>query len=160
MAFGIAVTDGIQVSTGTYGYIVRFSLHGQESDSVYQVQMLNELVSPILGDAITSGVNQSSLVSYPMDASCPDSAWSSSGDNIDIFLKLSAYPYVSTTRAGIWFYRNASNVSATPDYIDVPQEARELFKAYCFDEAYTLKGKRPKFDISEMINSEKTALGL
>ena len=158
--FGNAITDGAVISTGTYGYIVRFSLATQEVNSMLQIQMAQTSGTPVLSDVVTAGVSQAILAGYPELATCPDLAFSLTGLNLDVFLKTATYPYVAANRLGFWFYKDGTNVTGSSDKIDVPQEARELFKLMCLREGYVFLGKNPAYDIEAMIDEQKQLLGL
>jgi hypothetical protein len=159
--FGNAITDGAVVSTGTYGYIVRFAVGTQEVNSVLAIQMQNAAGTPtVLSAVVKAAVDQSILAGYPELITCPDLAFCLTGQNLDVFLKTATYPYAATNRLGFWFYRDGLNVALAGDKIDVPQEARELFKLMSLREGYVFLGKNPQYDIEAMIDEQKQLLGL
>ena len=156
--YGTAITVGAEVASGSHGYIVRFNLQANDVQSVTQVQA--EATGPVFSDVIQSPVDLATLAGYLALASPPDIAWSFSGGNLDVFLKTSKFPFESTTALAIWWMKNALNVALVTEYLDVPDPARELARLMALFEAYSATGKRPKYNIEQLIDAQKVLIGL
>lgn len=160
MAFGVAITDGVTVAVGTYGSIVRFNILNYEARTVKAVQMQNATPPEVMSAVVAGAETQEALQAYLEDASAPDIAYAKAGDILDVFLLTTAWPIAATNRIGMWFTRNAQNLAATTDKMDIPQEAKTLARALGLREAYLLKGKPVPFQIDEEVRSERARLGV
>jgi hypothetical protein len=158
MAFGNLITDGTQAVVGTYGYIVTFDLTLQDIRNITQVQLQKNATT--LSPAIVDLSTFEELSNYCEDSDCPDIAFCQTGNIVNIFLKTTTYPYDATVRIAFWFQRNAQNVSATTDYLDIPVESRTLFRALVLENVYLTKELKIPFDVQETIKTERANLGL
>lgn len=158
MAFGNPVTDLTQVAIGTNGYILSVDLESQEIDDAIQVQAQKNGIT--LSAPITDKSSISDLFSLPENSAPPSLAFAQDGTIVYIFLKTSEYAYVSSNRIAVWYSRNPKNVVSTSDKLDIPQEAKELFKMLVLDTMYRTQGKQtPRYIVDEITNQKKI-LGL
>jgi hypothetical protein len=157
--FGTLITSASQVSIGTYGYIVSFDLSINEMAKIVQVQMQNASTL-VLSTVSASGASLAALNNYPQLSSCPTFAWAQDGQTLYVFCKTATYPYTSATRVGIWYYRNAADLTAVTDNIDVSQDKEQLFRYLVLDTMYTNMGQRTPQVILQGISVERKRLGI
>jgi len=155
--FGIAINTGTQVAVGTNGYVASFDLINYEPQRVFQVQAER---NGVLSTPAKDTVSLDKLFGYPENSSPPDLAFAQSGNIVYVFFNGSKYPFDSTSRVAFWFFRNALNVTTATDKLDIPQEARELFKAIVLDKMFNLLQRPTPFEILETIRLEKEDLKL
>jgi hypothetical protein len=159
MAFGNPVTNGTKVAEGTYGYVVSFDLSNEEIKTLLQVQM-QDATAVEMGEVIDVGTDRAALFEYLEDVDCPDVAWFQEGVTVFVFLKTATWAYAATNRVAFWFYRDAEDIAALSDTIDVPQAARELLKQTVRKLYYLGKGKRVPYDVEQGIVKERARLGV
>lgn len=162
MAFGNPVTDGVQVQIGSQGYVARFNLSTLNPYSVKQVQLQNSGTS-VASAVYPTAVSLDTVFGYVEDSACPDVAWCYQDQEVFVFLKTTAWDFVSTSRIGFWVISNPEEVTATTDVVipdRIPSEARNLLVLLCAKEAQTLSGINPSRDILQQIQQELNRLGL
>jgi hypothetical protein len=137
LAFGSSITGLAQQAIGTYGYVVKIdttTLLASVIDSIQLQASASDTPEPIV-----TPVTLDVLLSYPDDANCPTAAFASSDGECWIFLDVSDYPYVTTTRLALIGRRKPQNVSSDYEYLDMPDKDLNLAIAYCLKLAYVLK---------------------
>ncbi len=127
MAFGNPVTDGTYIISGSVGYIVSFDLSGYEFFLMTQIQAQN-LSLQETGNPVVEESTEDELYSYINSIEAPGLAYAVDGQEVQIFLKTSIWPYDITTRLAFWFYRNTKSVRLLTDFLDIPENERNLLK--------------------------------
>jgi hypothetical protein len=158
----IAVTNASQRMIGTVGYIASFDLSDYEPRTIEQVQV--QATDGTLSEVETSSVAPEILDGYCDDAAAPDFAFNQKGNTVDVFLKLSLYPWEATVYVEFTYHRNGQNIDSIAvedaERLDIPQPARELFKARCLKLMYEGQNKEIPYDITNNIRRELAKLGL
>jgi len=153
----IEITTMPQRLSGTYGIIVTWDSADYLLHKIHHIQVYN---AGVMSDVITDAVDSDVLDSYCEDASCPDIAFTQKGNNVDVFLS-TAYTYVNTVKVEFTYRRNAQNITdPTSDCLDIPDEAKNLFKSICWKLTYEAQGIRVPFDIKSSIETEIERLHL
>jgi hypothetical protein len=160
MAFGNSTGDFTIIAPGgTIGEVISISFLNYRLRKVYSVQM--KATAGAYSDVVTSEVVESTLYNYLEDTNAPTIAWVQTSTNLYVFLRTSAYPLnVDTNRIGIIFDRNTIPVTSVSSYIDIPQEAKQLFLNILLRNLKQRTEKRVEIDITSKINKEKLVLGL
>lgn len=161
MAFGFPITNGTVDAEGTYGYIIGFNLTAYEPRAVSQIQLQETDPANVMSDPVTAISTLAALYAFPEDSICPDIAFAQQGNIVYIFLKTAVYTFVATVRIAFWYYRNAQNLATTANKLDIPQEAKELFKQLVLKkQALLTKGGSIPATVTAEITEQKTKLGL
>jgi hypothetical protein len=157
--FGNAITDGMQVATGTYGYVVSFDLSTLEVQKILQVQM--QSAAGVLSDPATAETARAALFALCEDTQTGvDFAFCLDGQVLNIFCRTLAYDYLGTVRMAFWILRNAIDMAAATDTIDVAQDKEELFRLMVLEKMYVNGAGRVPQNIANAINAEKARLGV
>ena len=159
MAFGNAITDGVQVSIGQYGYIVSFDLSANLIKQMIQLQMQNT-VGPVLSVVSSEDVGNNALNGYPSDVSCPDFAFAQDGSTVKIFCKTATYPYTAASRVAMWLYRSWIDLATLAATSDVKADKERIYGLIVLREMYLGLGKRVPVEIQNGIGSERESLGI
>lgn len=160
--FGNPITDGTQQgNVGAYGYIVTFDLSGELLRKLSSLQVVDTTPSPDEYSAVIDAATElSSLLEYLEDENCPDVAWCQTGSIINVFFKSSKYSFTSAVRIAFWFTTEAIILSNTGQFIDPPNDAKELLKNTILKQVYTTQGLRVPVNIENVVSDERSRLGV
>ena len=133
MPFGFAVDDYTAISS-LNGSIIKLNIKDYLPYKILWVA--GENGSGTRSTPVTSGVSLETLFSYLNDIDAPDVAWNLSGNSLSIFFKAGAYD----TRFAFAEQRRSIAITATTDFVDIPEDMLALFQLYVIKGIQHLKG--------------------
>jgi hypothetical protein len=150
------ITNGTQVKIGTVGYVVSLDLSAYDISVILGVQVKNAAgwSSPVTDESAFEV-----LAGYINNALAPDMAFCWMRGNLFVFVK-AAYTYVSTTLVTFWYYRNAQNVTAVSDTVDIPGEMEQLALALILRKVYLDQNTSLPQNIASQIRTQCTNLNI
>lgn len=158
---GVIVTDGQQIASDAYGYVVWFHVLDSDIATVYQVQASrNTMGNMTLSSPVVTPTDEGTLYSYCSNADCPNLAFYQRDRELYVFLKSSAYAFDSDSGVGFWYFRNTLEVAELTDLMDIPEESRLLLTLTVVKKLHELKNVRTPYQLDNRISVEKRKLGL
>ena len=150
------ITTGTQVKIGTIGYVVALDLSTYDISVMLGVQVKN---TAGWSAAVTAESTYDVLSNFIDDTLAPDLAYCWMRGSLFVFVK-AAYTYVSTTLVTFWYYRNAQNVTAVGDYVDIPGEMEQLALALILRRVYQDQNTSLPQNIGQQIRIQCANLGI